>query len=100
MNILERTYNKTDTKKLDFLRKKYDITTKAEECVIRHLFERDKNRSILLLDYGDEVKERTIDGGSRWVPISATTNTSSFSFWALASELEVGNDKELWQKID
>ena len=86
--------NKKDTKRLEQIKEGLGITTKAENVVVEHLFKRDLNRGILLESYGD-IKEK--DG---WIQINAVTNKHSFLFSVLASELENGDDRDLWHKID
>ena len=86
--------NKRDTKKLEKIKARLGVKTKAEIAIVEHLFMRDLNRSILLYDYG-KIREK--DG---WVQITAVTNKASYLFSVLASEMEEGNLKDLWYKID
>ena len=86
--------NKTDIKRLEQIKKSLGVTTIAENVVVEHLFKRDLNRGILLISYGT-IKEK--DG---WVLITSRTNKHSFNFNVLASELENGDDLDLWHKID
>jgi len=86
--------NKKDTKRLENIKKRLGVTTKAENVVVEHLFKRDLNRSILLESYGD-IKEK--DG---WIQINAITNKHSYLFSISVSELEKGDERELWHKID
>jgi len=86
--------NKKDTKRLEQIKKNLGVTTKAENIVVEHLFKRDLNRSILLESYGN-IKEK--DG---WIQINAVTNKHSFLFSILASELEKGDETDLWHKIN
>ena len=86
--------NKKDTKSLERIKKYLGVTTKAENVVVEHLFKRDLYRGILLESYGT-IKEK--DG---WIQINAVTNKHSFLFSVLASELENGDETDLWRKID
>ena len=86
--------NKRDTKRLEWVKESLGVTTKAENVVVEHLFKRDLNRGILLESYGT-VKEK--DG---WIQINCVTNKHSLLFGVLVSELEDGNETDLWHKID
>ena len=86
--------NKKDIRNLERIKKSLGITTKAENVVVEHLFNRDLNRDILLESYGT-IKEK--DG---WIEINAVTNKHSFLFSVLVSELEKGDETDLWHKID
>ena len=86
--------NKRDIKRLEQIKKNLGVTTKAENVVVEHLFMRDLRRDILLESYGN-IKEK--DG---WIQINAITNMHSFSFGVLVSDLERGDETDLWRKIE
>lgn len=84
---------KKQVKELEYLRNVLNITTKAENVVLEHMYMRDR-KDILVYNYGDIIEH------NGWVRITSVTNKHSFDFSVLASELEKGIETELWEKID
>ena len=86
--------NKKDTKTLEQIKKNLNISTKAENLIIEHLFLRNLNRSILIYNYG------TISELNGWININTCTNVGSYDFEVLASRINKGDLSELWHKIE